>query len=247
MIVFSPTGMGANTSRADLLPGMLDAVLAGKARPPQKGAGLRTPVWSLRSRVPVQWRSSVARLLPDRVVADMTTRLYLRADWRRTRAIAVPGDNKGYVRLNLRGREREGIVDPGDAGELMDAIAQGLATFRDPDGSPSIVKVERMSEVAGAGPYAERLPDLVVFWGDRPAAHLPGVSSPSYGEVERHGAGSGRSGNHVDDAWAILVPGASRIRELGRPARITDIGATACSLLGADLTGLSGESLLEAA
>jgi predicted AlkP superfamily phosphohydrolase/phosphomutase len=246
VIVFSPTGMGPTTSRADLLPAMLEAVLTGEARRPRVGGGVRTPVWSLRSRIPASWRSRVARALPDRVVADMTTRLYVRADWRRTRAFAVPGEDKGYVRLNLRGREREGIVDPAEAAELADEIAEGLLTFRDDDGSPSIARVDRMSELAGEGPYAERLPDLVISWGARPAAQVSGVRSPRYGEIERRGIGTGRSGHHVDDAWAILAPAASRARELGRPVRITDIGATACGLLGADLTGLSGEPLLEA-
>jgi predicted AlkP superfamily phosphohydrolase/phosphomutase len=246
VLVFSPTGMGANTSRADLLPGMLRAVLAGKARTGNGTSGLRTPVWSLRSRVPVGLRSSVARALPDRMVADMTTRLYVRADWEHTRAIAVPGENKGYVRLNLRGREREGIVHPEEADELLTVISEGLATFQDPDGSPAITKVERMSALAGGASYAEGLPDLVVSWGDRPAARLPGVTSPRFGDVTRRGGGSGRSGNHTDDAWAIMLPGDAAVRELGRAMRATDVGATVCGFLDADTTGLSGSSLLEA-
>jgi predicted AlkP superfamily phosphohydrolase/phosphomutase len=187
----------------------------------------------------------VARLLPDRLVADMTTRLYVRADWSRTRAMAVPGENKGYIRLNLLGRERDGIVLPAEAEELLERITRGLTTFRDPDGSATIVRVQRMSELAGGDAYAAVLPDLVITWGDESAARLQRVSSPLHGEIERHGIGSGRSGNHVDDAWAILAPGNARARELGRPATITDIGATACSLLDADVSGLSGESLLE--
>ncbi len=246
VIVFAPTGMGPNTSRADLLPGMLNAVLAGGSREEQGKDNLTAPVWSLRSRIPVGWRAGIARALPDRLVADLTTRLYLRADWQRTQAIAVPGENKGYVRLNLKGREREGIVDPGEADGLLQEIEQGLATFRDPDGSPSIAGIERMSELAGDRPYAERLPDLVIAWGDRPAAGVERVSSPRFGDVERRGVGSGRSGNHTDDAWAVLVPGASGICGLGRAARVTDIGATACGLLGADLAGLSGSPMLEA-
>ena len=246
VIVFSPTGMGANTSRADLLPAMLDAVLSENGLAPEQSPdGVRTPVWSLRSSISPEWRSRVARLLPDRLVADMTTRLYVRADWSRTRAMAVPGENKGYIRLNLLGREREGIVLPSEADELLERITRGLTTFRDPDGSATIVKVQRMSELAGGDSYAAPLPDLVLTWGDESAARLQRVSSPLYGEIERHGIGSGRSGNHVDDAWAILAPGTARARKLGRPATIKDIGATACSLLDADVTGLSGESLLE--
>lgn len=159
--------------------------------------------------------------------------------------MAVPGENKGYIRVNLRGRERHGIVDAADVGELTDTISRGLLTFTDPDGSPSISRVERMTELAHWGSHVGALPDLVVHWGDRPGARIARVQSPVHGEVVRNGVGSGRSGNHVDDAWAIVVPGASRLRDLGRTPRITDIGATACALSGADEQELSGTSLLE--
>ena len=247
VIAFSPTGMGPNRSRADLLPGMLDAVLTGASGGPASARrGSRSPIWSLRARVPVRWRSWIASALPDDVAANLTTRLYLQADWPRTRAMAVPGENQGYVRLNLRGREREGCVDPAEADALLASIAEGLATFRDPDGLPSISKVERTTDLAGR-PSARGLPDLVVTWSDREGASLSEVESPRYGAVARQGSGSGRSGNHTDDAWAIVVPGRSRQRDPGRPAGIADIGATACALLDADRAGLAGTSLLEAA
>jgi len=244
VIVFTPTGMGANTSRADLLPGMLDAVLSGHARPPA-GSKRRSPIWALRSAVPIAWRDRIARVLPDDVVADIATRLYMRLDWKRTRAMAVPGENKGYIRFNLRGRERHGIVDAEQVSELADIIAHGLLTFTDPDGSPSISRVERMSQMTDWGSQVAALPDLVVHWGDRPGVRVARVQSSVHGEVVRNGVGSGRSGNHVDDAWAIIAPGASRLRDIGRVPRITDIGATACALSGADEQGLSGTSLLE--
>src|SRR5581483_11671108 len=246
LIVFSPTGMGPNTSRADLLPDMLDAVLRDGARPPRAGgAAPGATMWALRSRIPADWRALAARALPDRAAADLVTRLVVRADWSRTRAVALPGENKGYIRLNLRGRERDGIVDPAAADGLLDAIIQGLLTFRDPDGSPVISAVARTRDLAGGQPYADRLPDLVVFWGDGSAANLDRVVSPRFGAVRRRGIGSGRSGNHTDDAWAIVLPGRARLCALGRPARVTDIGATACHLLGADMSGLSGAPLLE--
>jgi len=244
VIVFSPTGMGANTSRADLLPGMLDAVLSGS---PARGKtrGHRSPIWALRSAIPAPWRDRAAGLLPDGLVADLMTRLYFRRDWTRTPAIAVPGENKGYIRLNLRGRERAGIVDKTDADALMQTIIEGLLTFRDPDGAPAITRVERMADMTTEVAALDRLPDLVVHWGERPAGRLTHVTSPRVGDVLRRGDGSGRSGNHVDDAWAVIVPGTSALRDLGRAPRITDIGATACAIAGVETTGLSGESLLE--
>ncbi len=243
LVVFSPTGMAANTSRADILPAMLDAVLAGGRRP--ASAAPRSPIWKLRASVPARWRSRMARALPDDLVADLTTRLYLRRAGPPPRAIAVPGENKGYIRFNLGGRERDGVVDPASVQALAAEIAEGLNTFLEPDGTRTVERVLPMSEIAGGESYSAGLPDLVVFWNDRPAAGADRVRSPRFGNIARDGVGSGRSGNHVDDAWALLLPARARPLDPGRPPRLTDLGATACALLGADLEGLSGTALLE--
>lgn len=242
VIAVSPVGMDVNTSRADLLPEMLDAVLRGGAAASSAGS-----IWRLRAALPTDLRAKVARALPDRVALALTARLELRGlDWASTRAFAQPADNQGYLRLNLRGREREGIVEPGDADALMDEIIEGLLSFTDLDGTPAVKSVDRVAEAFGAGAHADRLPDLIVRWSDRPATLLEGVRSPRFGDVRRRGRASGRSGNHTDgDAWAIVAPGASRPREPSRPPRLVDIAATAAALAGADTASMAGEPLLE--
>src|SRR5918998_413936 len=200
VIVVSPVGMDVNTSRADLLPEMLDAVLHGGARQ-DSGSG---SVWKLRASLPTGLRARVAAALPDRVALALT------------------------ARLNLRGRERDGIVEAAEAQPLMDQIATGLLTFHDPDGTPSVKAVERVVDTFDSGVHSDRLPDLIVRWSDQPATRLGAVISPQFGTVRRRGSGSGRSGNHTaGDAWALVVPGASRPRTLGRPPRLVDIAATA--------------------
>jgi predicted AlkP superfamily phosphohydrolase/phosphomutase len=242
VIVVSPVGMDVNTSRADLLPGMLAAVLEGGPRE-ANGTG---SIWRLRAAVPASARGAIARALPDRVALGLTSRLELRGlDWATARAFAHPADNQGYVRFNLRGRERDGIVDPGDADALADEIASGLASFTDPDGTPAVASVVRVADEY-RGDRADRLPDLVVRWSERSATRLTGVTSPRYGEVARSGSASGRSGNHTpDDGWAIVVPGGSRWREPGRSPRLVDIAATVCAATAADATGLPGAPLLD--
>lgn len=60
--------------------------------------------------------------------------------------------------------------------------------------------------------------------------------------------GTRRSGNHTSDAWILLVPGTSRVRDVERPARLVDVAATVCALLGADRAGrMTGDPLLEPA
>ncbi len=123
VLAFSPTGMGPNTSRAELLPGMLSRILAGDTVA-EGGSG--APIWGLRAAVPPGIRAAAALALPDRLIADLTTRLHARADWSSTRAFTVAGENKGYIRLNQRGRERDGIVAETEAAGLLDTIADGL-------------------------------------------------------------------------------------------------------------------------
>jgi predicted AlkP superfamily phosphohydrolase/phosphomutase len=244
VIALSPLGMTANTSRADFLPGMLDAVLGGGR--PSRGTSRRGSLWGIRGAVPTSWRASVAAALPDDLALALTARLELRGvDWERTRAFAVPSDTNGYVRLNLRGRERRGIVAPADADALLDEIVAGLTTFVDESGRPAVAEVVRTAEALAPGAGRDLLPDLVVRWDASPSSGLRRMSSPTYGEVVRPGAGTGRSGNHDDEAWAVVCPGAARVRDPDRPLRLEDVAATALALLGGDPAVTSGEPFLE--
>lgn len=244
-IACSVLGMDVNTSRADLLPGMLAAVLGGA---PADGAADSDSgaMWRLRAALSGRVRGAVASAMPDRLALELTARMELRGvDWSSTRAFAHPADNQGYVRLNLAGRERNGIVDPAEADELMALIVDGLADFRDPDGEPAVASVDRVAE-RWQGTAAGRLPDLVVRWRPTSSVAVDALHSPRFGAVHRHGYGSGRTGNHTDgDAWAILAPGAARVRDPGRPARISDIAATVAALCDVSADGLAGEPLLE--
>lgn len=247
VIVCSVLGMDQNTSRADLLPGMLSAVLSGESQSGGEGEDSDSgAMWRLRAALSGRLRAKIAAAMPDRLALELTARLELRGiDWSTTRAFAHPADNQGYVCLNRAGRERDGIVGESEAAELVEQIREGLLDFRDPDGEPTVVAVDEVAD-RWQGESADRLPDLVVRWRPTSSVALSAVHSPRFGSVQRQGYGSGRTGNHTDgDAWAILAPRAGRTRDLTRPARITDIPATAAALNGVPLDGLSGEPLIE--
>jgi predicted AlkP superfamily phosphohydrolase/phosphomutase len=242
VMVVSPVGMDVNTSRADMLPEMLAAVLD----PETAGAAGRSSIWRLRAAVPSGLRSRVAGALPETAALDLTARLELRGvDWSTTRAFAHPAENQGYVRLNLRGRERDGIVEPEDADGLLREIADGLATFGDLDGGQAVESVRPVAEQFPSGARVDLLPDLVVRWTNRAATRVEGVTSPRYGTVHRRGVGSGRSGNHTEgDAWALLVPAAAQVATPDRPPRLEDVAATAAALAGLDTSDMAGVPLL---
>jgi len=85
---------------------------------------------------------------------------FAEVDWSKTRAYGL-GLNGLYV--NQRGREREGIVEPGTAADaLLNEIRQKLVDIRDPkDNARVITRVDLASEVY-QGPYARTGPDALV-------------------------------------------------------------------------------------
>jgi hypothetical protein len=246
IVVFSPKAMGPNTSRVELLPEMLARVLGGK--PEHERRPFRQSTLSrVRAALPAQWRETVAALMPDRLALDLTARLEtLRIDWQKTRAFALPSDGAGFVRVNRKGREVRGIVEPGEADRMLNEIAAGLLTFHDIGGGPSIRVVTRSSEIVGDGERLDWLPDLVVSWSETPVAGLEGVFSREFGEVRCDGPGFGRSGEHVGETWAVVHPGAHRFTaaEFGTVTPV-DLAATICSLSDLPSGARSGLSLLQ--
>ena len=84
---------------------------------------------------------------------------FAEVDWSHTRAYGL-GLNGLYA--NIRGREREGIVENAQADALLREIRQKLIEVRDPkDNSQAITRVDLASEVY-QGPYARSGPDALV-------------------------------------------------------------------------------------
>jgi predicted AlkP superfamily phosphohydrolase/phosphomutase len=247
IIVLSATSMAPNSSRTHLLPGMLHALLSEKDVAPKATEAAGNSLWRLRAAVPSDFRAWVARVLPDSWSMEIASRLEMRGvDWTKTRAFVVPSADCGYVRLNLKGRERDGIVDPVDADQLLTKIASGLRTFCDSDGKPAIEKIEFASNSLDLETPFHPFPDLIVHWSERLPARAAGVGSPLFGEINPLGWGSGRTGEHRDGAWALIVPGSSKLKAPIKPPHILDIAPTVCAALGIDSEGLSGQPLLTA-
>jgi predicted AlkP superfamily phosphohydrolase/phosphomutase len=93
---------------------------------------------------------------PSESLGEGTTAI----DWPRTYAYAV---GLGGIYLNLKGREREGVVEEGaEAERVRNAIVSGLSGISDPVTQREAIKgVSRRSEIY-SGPYAASAPDLLV-------------------------------------------------------------------------------------
>jgi predicted AlkP superfamily phosphohydrolase/phosphomutase len=81
------------------------------------------------------------------------------ADWSKSRAFGL-GINGLY--LNLKGRERYGIVEPGrEKEQLLDELVCKLEAVRDNDGRKALRKVHR-TDREYSGPSLEYAPDLII-------------------------------------------------------------------------------------
>ena len=80
-------------------------------------------------------------------------------DWAHTRAFAV-GLNSLY--LNVRGRERHGVVESRDRQSLAREVAAALAAWRDPSSGEPVVTQAVLREDVYHGPHVAQAPDIVV-------------------------------------------------------------------------------------
>jgi hypothetical protein len=250
LLVTCPVGMGPNASRSDLLPGMVEAVLSddGPAAEEAEPSGL----WRLRAAVPTGLRAGVARALPDRVALRLASGLASRDTGPETAAFALPGEPVGALQLNVRGRERDGCIDPADVDALIARLREGLLAFKDrPGGGASVAAVHEARVALGEGPGVDRFPDLLVEWSPAPATVVDAAVSPLHGVVRRPGGAggaTGRSANHVSgEAWVIAIPGAGAAANGDGDWRHADIAPTAAALLGVDLPNVDGVARLRPA
>lgn len=80
-------------------------------------------------------------------------------DWRETRAFGI-GLNSLY--LNVRGRERSGIVSPRDREELAREIVAALEKWIDPETGERVVTQALVREDVYSGPHVPQAPDIIV-------------------------------------------------------------------------------------
>lgn len=236
VMVFALHGMMPNPSRVDLFGGMLHQVLnEGRRAAPRTGLLRRAG-----EALPLGLRRALTRRVPDRLQDLLMSRWAAGGvDWDTTTAFALRADHQGYVRVNLRGREARGIVEPGAPfARLLERLGEGLASFRDAATGEAVVEAaEPTARIYPDGPRTDRLPDLIVRWKETPAGAHAAVNSPRFGTVGRSTPGripNARSGNHRGEGWLIVAgPGLPRGARLDHPAHIVDLAPTVLERLGA--------------
>jgi predicted AlkP superfamily phosphohydrolase/phosphomutase len=174
--------------------------------------------------------------------------LFSGVDWSRTQAYHT-AEFPGSIRVNMKGREANGIVDPGAEYEAVcEAIQSGLKGYVDPDTGKRIVERVFRREELYWGPCLDEAPDLIVHLADyaytidwyMPVAGKGAGSEPSVVDALT-GAYAVNCGSHRLSGILMLYGPDIRGGAQLEPNRIYDVVPTVLYLLGepvpADMDG----------
>jgi predicted AlkP superfamily phosphohydrolase/phosphomutase len=222
------------------------------------------------ARGPRDWARSVYHtLLPgslrDRIYEWRQSRNQSRGvgspidlDPARTRAFAVglgTGPPFSAIRLNLRGREPGGILEPGaEADAFVDELRAEFAALVDPrTREPAVARVVRTRELF-EGPRLDHLPDLLVEWVMHPprgttaagggAESVWEVESPRIGRVSAQNRYC-RTGEHRPDGWMVLAGPAIEPGFVDRTLSILELPPTFGALVGVPTPGMEAQPAAE--
>jgi predicted AlkP superfamily phosphohydrolase/phosphomutase len=183
--IFALHGMGPNHSQDQFTAKILSAInqktvlgLNGVQRTRQRV--LRSGLDRLPRNVLARLKRSLPRSARDRIL----NHYYVGGQqWSRVPAFALKSELNGYIRMNLRGRERDGALEAErpETRAYVEQIRRGFESFRHECGRPLVSQVFLADDVALGGKRAN-LPDLSICWSDElPPAKA--INSPLYGSI----------------------------------------------------------------
>jgi len=173
-------------------------------------------------------------LCPDDCPLGTQPPMWYSPAWAEMDAFALPSFSEGYVRLNVKGRERAGRIDPSDYDRACDAVIGQLRLLRNArTGEPLVRDVVRTRADAFRPGREGTRPsdaDLIVMWTDRPADVVDHPAAGRIGPVPFK-----RSGSHVHRGFFMargpqVAPG-TRLPQ----AHALDLAPTILASMGAPL------------
>lgn len=144
----------------------------------------------------------------------------------------------GGVRVNLIGREPQGIVPAAELESTLDYLEHEVtAVVNVSTGKSAVRKVHRSAKLF-QGPRLEELPDLFIEWDS--SAPIVQVQSPRFGTTRRHKMEQ-RSGDHKCLGMYMARGPQVSYSPLQQDVSIMDMGPSICSLLGVRLADVDGQ------
>lgn len=194
--------------------------------------------------LPARVKRMIYRLLRGRLGSIESSVRYAMIDWNNSQAYFEENPYYPVLRINLKGREANGVVEPGEEYErVRDELIEKLEDWRHPEtGERIVLKAYRREEVY-SGQCLDEAPDILIHWAENEGyTYSFKVSSKSKDlawakavdphKPENLAFFTGKSGSHRDDGIFLAHgPGIAAGRQV-EDAKIIDFAPTILHLLG---------------
>ncbi len=242
MLVFSTIGLRPNECSKDLLGAIMIALgYQVPAEPSRAGRGRRLALRLASTVVPRFMRHRLRKLIPVGTAESIADQAWGdEIDWSRSRAVSEAEPGSAWIRINLAGREPDGIVSPADREALIAELIGELGQLVDPDtGAPAVAEVLPIAEIA-PGTLVEQMPDLLVGW--TPGKRIRRVRHPRVGTIEDGGGPYARTEHNGSGFLVAAGPGIAPTSMEGHPPpSVLDLAPTVLHLFGCPVPeGMSG-------
>jgi predicted AlkP superfamily phosphohydrolase/phosphomutase len=232
--LFTLNGMGPNRVQNHFLAQILHRLnrlyLTGTC---ERAISDRRPglMAQLRDRLPAGLQYTANHLLGERVQdwvvnREMTDGL----DWPRTPSFAVSSGGEGLIRLNISGREHEGMLGPDDGAiaRYVEWLRERLLAIRVTASGEPLVDEFVLVHEHYPGLRKALLPDIALKWA--PARPATEICSDDIGTI-RSRLKTGRGGNHTGESFALLTGTRHSRAQADGLRNITDYRTLATQLL----------------
>ncbi|HMC36317.1 MAG TPA: alkaline phosphatase family protein [Actinomycetota bacterium] len=182
----------------------------------------------------------VARKVYDRLGLHGKVALPQSVNWSKTRAYTSVRSTGEGISVNVRGREPEGIVDPGDFERIRDEVAERVASFVDPQtGRRPVGRIWRREEIF-KGRFADEAPDLLLepspLYSLTHAREMIEPAGWACGDHRPEGV-LAAVGPHVDaarfpDTAKLIDLAPTILAAVGAPASVRHSGAVLSAVVG---------------
>ena len=240
VMVFCSHGIGPAYTGTNLL----DEILMRIERKPTPKRRQR-----LASKLVAIWRkmpqSVRTRLTPlqKKLWPKMKSRLVQPNKSKRKFFEIIINDASGGIRLNVAGREPDGIVDAGaEYDQLCEMLKNELLQVVNPDtGKPLIKRVLKTRDLY-PGEHVEHLPDLMVEWSrEGPIAK---AESPTIGTVtQKFVFANHRTGDHTEDDGLFFVQKANVEPGYVGSYSVADMAPTITAMFGYSFSDTDGTAI----
>jgi predicted AlkP superfamily phosphohydrolase/phosphomutase len=233
VLVFSGIGMGPNYGGNFLLDEFLRVREFGTT-PPRR-------IVDVVRRVYRRVMPSAGRNLLLSFASKTDERLIARDRSRRGYFCVPHNEISGAVRINLKGREANGKIEPGPEYErLCDELAHDLSALVNADTGTPVVKEVVRTETTYSGPFVNDLPDLLVVWNQ--TEPLTTIGLDGVGFVRANYSGN-RTGDHTSNIFLAARGPSITPGQLNAPVEVMDFAPTVAAILGVDPADWDGTTI----